>query len=746
MIILLLLTSFLQATSAFASMRSTSVHASFSIVIEVPEDFPTIQQAIDAAPLGTTILVHNGTYPENLVINKTIELIGDDPSSTTIDGSTADVSYSPTITVYSSGDAENVKIANFTITGSKKAWGISIFFSTSNSAWIENNIITNNSGGININAADSCTLINNTVTNNQYEGILFMDCSNNTMKNNTLAGNPYNFGIYFNDFDHNIDTTNTINGKPIHYIKNETDLIINSATYPNIGYLALVNCTNITVEDLMLQNNINGLLLANTIDSTIRNNIISNNSRGLEIINSQNVTVQGNNITDNTWQALTLDNSPSNRLMSNRLSNNLYNFRIEGTTLNDFTQDIDTTNTVDGRLIRYMINNTGLTINPTSQPNTGHLILVHCQNITAENLSLEHSDILVAFTQNSTITQNTITSGSIILTHSSSINATGNVVTAGDTGISLKSTENSTLTENMITGCADWGIQLETSSSNALSDNNVKNNTSGINLYSSSNNNTLFRNNIADSNTYGVLLTDAHYNLAYHNNFINPAHYQVVCSYSNMQSVSDNYFDNGYPSGGNYWVDYNGTDQYSGPEQNMTGSDGIGDSRYEILYTTAVRDRYPLLHAIQAFDAGTWQNETFKIELVSNSTVSDFNLNETAETLSFNVTGLDGTHGYCRITIPNIIAQILWTSDLTVQINGQPQPFRNWTDTQNIYIYVNYAHSTKEIVITPENLTPAAIVTILTAATLITIAVRRIRRKRYGENDKIRLSQNIRSS
>lgn len=723
-----------------------SAHASLRITVEVPEDFPTIQQAIDVATPGTTILVHNGTYAENLVINKTIHLIGDNPTTTIIDGSTANTSYSPTIEIYSSEDAGNVKITNFTITGSKNAWGIYILFPTSSGAWIENNIVTNNSGGINVDAADNCTLINNTVTNNQYEGILFMDCSSNTMKNNTLAGNPYNFGIYFNGFDHDIDTTNTINGKPIRYLKNKTCLNINPTTYPGIGYLALVNCTNATVEDLILPNNVNGLLLANTTDSIIRNNIISSNLRGLEIVNSHNVTVQGNNITDNVWQALTLDNSPTNKLTSNKLANNLYNLRIEGATLNDFTQDIDTTNTIDGKLVRYIINSTNLTINPATQPDTGYLALVCCQNITAENLSLEHSDILVAFTQNSTIARNTIASGSIILTHSTSINTAGNTVTAGDTGISLNNSENSTLTENLITRCADWGIELEASSSNALSDNNVKNNTSGIDLYSSSNNNTLLRNNIANSNSYGLLLTDAHYNLVYHNNLTNPIHYQVICSYSNMQSISDNDFDNGYPSGGNYWVDYNGTDQYSGPRQNMTGSDGIGDSRYTILFTSVVLDRYPLMYAIQTFDAGTWQNETRKVEIISNSSLSNFNFSQIAETLSFNVTGLEGTNGFCRITIPNIIIHDLWTSDLTVQVNGQPQPFRNWTDTQNTYIYVNYTHSTKEIIIIPEN--PTAVITAITLTTTIltTIVTRKIGNKRQTRNRKICLSQSTQAS
>ncbi|MEM2569530.1 MAG: hypothetical protein QXT67_06305, partial [Candidatus Bathyarchaeia archaeon] len=47
------------------------------------------------------------------------------------------------------------------------------------------------------------------------------------------------------------------------------------------------------------------------------------------------------------------------------------------------------------------------------------------------------------------------------------------------------------------------------------------------------------------------------------------------------------------PSGGNYWSDYTGADLYSGPYQNMTGSDGLGDAPY--IIDADNRDRYPLM-------------------------------------------------------------------------------------------------------------------------------------------------------
>jgi len=70
---------------------------------------------------------------------------------------------------------------------------------------------------------------------------------------------------------------------------------------------------------------------------------------------------------------------------------------------------------------------------------------------------------------------------------------------------------------------------------------------------------------------------------------------QIVDSYwenpSHPQSI--NVWDDGYPSGGNYWSDHNDTDVYSGPHQNETGPDGISDIPYEIDRDNV--DYYPLM-------------------------------------------------------------------------------------------------------------------------------------------------------
>jgi hypothetical protein len=61
-------------------------------------------------------------------------------------------------------------------------------------------------------------------------------------------------------------------------------------------------------------------------------------------------------------------------------------------------------------------------------------------------------------------------------------------------------------------------------------------------------------------------------------------------------------WSDGYPSGGNYWSDYTGKDLKSGPYQNVTGSDGIGDTPY--IIDAANIDPYPIVAAIRIHDIG----------------------------------------------------------------------------------------------------------------------------------------------
>lgn len=121
-----------------------------------------------------------------------------------------------------------------------------------------------------------------------------------------------------------------------------------------------------------------------------------------------------------------------------------------------------------------------------------------------------------------------------------------------------------------------------------ISNNIVKSNGyHGITVRNSSSNNIISNNIILDNEQNGINLQDSSSNnIIYHNNLINNT--------QNGYDENTNTWDNGYPSGGNYWSDYTGDDLYSGPNQNIPGRDGIGDTPYNILGGDN-QDMYPCM-------------------------------------------------------------------------------------------------------------------------------------------------------
>jgi parallel beta-helix repeat protein len=155
------------------------------------------------------------------------------------------------------------------------------------------------------------------------------------------------------------------------------------------------------------------------------------------------------------------------------------------------------------------------------------------------------------------------------------------------TGIALDGISNVTIKNMNITAFGLVAIYLYSSSNNSIVGNNIANNGVGIWLDSSSNN-TVTGNDITANDEAGIVLDSSSSNAIYNNNFINNA---VQAS---IITTANNTWDNGYPSGGNYWSDYTGLDQKCGPSQDHPGSDGIGDMPYVI--DSENQDNYPLMN------------------------------------------------------------------------------------------------------------------------------------------------------
>jgi len=225
-------------------------------------------------------------------------------------------------------------------------------------------------------------------------------------------------------------------------------------------------------------------------------------------------------------------------------------------------------------------------------------ILVNANNVTVTGFTLRDSEPEETY-------------AGIYIGSVSFCNVYDNVMTNNCEGILLYGSSYASIHDNILTGNGWNGIRICGSSHNTVASNNISGSVNGIYIQGASLDNQVLRNHVSNvneeiglqiitdsncSNTFientiigghtGIYIAGGSMHVLYHNNIINCA-YHVTC-YS-----SPNIWDNGYPSGGNYWSNYEGTDLYSGPFQNETGSDGIGDTPYGIA--TDNIDHYPLM-------------------------------------------------------------------------------------------------------------------------------------------------------
>lgn len=258
-----------------------------------PGNYTTIQDAIDNASDGDTVFVYNGTYYENVVIEKTINLTGEDRNTTIIDGSeSGDV-------VFIDYDTDWVNISGFTIRNSgNDSWYAGIDVGT-NFNTISDNTISNNSNGI------------------------FLDGFNNTISRNIIKSNSYE-GISI-ETGNNLITDNNIldNGCGIYIFHNNNNISFNNISNNGCGITGWTIFYNFIFGNIISSNNGEGIDLENAYYTTISCNTISSNlGSGIDFETCRNNIVTGNTVTNNEyglhfWFGTTNNIVTNNSIISN---------------------------------------------------------------------------------------------------------------------------------------------------------------------------------------------------------------------------------------------------------------------------------------------------------------------------------------------------------------------------------------------------------------------------------------------
>jgi parallel beta-helix repeat protein len=287
---------------------------------------------------------------------------------------------------------------------------------------------------------------------------------------------------------------------------------------------------------------------------------------------ADNVTITGFTITNSSayypYSGIYIASKQRSNIVKNNLAHNYFGVWLYGSSVSNMSGNNITAS-----------NSNGIWLYDGSSDN-----IISENNIKANNgigicVSMDCSKNIIS--------KNNITENEYgIWFHRSSNNSVfENSIRANDgTGIIIDESSNNNIFRNIIT--TNWqGILLSDSYDNIIFGNNITNNENGIRLSGSSNN--IIRGNNIANNSDGMSIDRSSENVIYHNNFVNNTYWQAV-TFQN----SANFWDDGYPSSGNYWSDYVGVDVKNGIGQDLPGSDGIGDTPYVIDANNV--DHYPL--------------------------------------------------------------------------------------------------------------------------------------------------------
>ena len=227
-------------------------------------NYTMIQSAIDNASDGDTVYVFNGTYYENVIVDKSIVLVGEDRNSTIIDGKSEHLFV---VCICS----EYVNISGFTIRNGdspdedfRYGAGIDIDGGIDHIN-ISDNIISNNAYGIFFSQFnDNIIISNNQIIQNRNSGIVLSGSNNKIIDNNITHNREH--GIFLIGSDNTILSINTIK---------ENNQVGLKLLY-DIDFLK--NCRDNTIfQNNFINNKLEATITKTFIDSRIAKNIWSEN-------------------------------------------------------------------------------------------------------------------------------------------------------------------------------------------------------------------------------------------------------------------------------------------------------------------------------------------------------------------------------------------------------------------------------------------------------------------------------------
>jgi parallel beta-helix repeat protein len=488
---------------------------------------------------------------------------------------------------------------------------------------VQNLALSKNGQGVLLISTRNSTIKQNQITANIYGVWADSDSSHITLEQNDISDN-IDDGVFLVGSNNNRITSNTITGNMKNGIRLEdskgTDIVGNTIKANRVGGITLENNSDTIISENHIADHQDdmgaGIALGLTSNATISFNVIENNKRGLSIHDlSKNNIIVGNTIRNNHdglqfyYTTMYGPNSypiSSNTFRNNRLDNNERNLWFDSS----FVQDIDSSNTANGKPIYYWVNQKGKTV----PPDAGYIVLINCQDITVENVDISKNTqgIMLYNTTNSLITKNKFSDNNgqgIYVWHSTNNIFSENEILANSGfgvyscessnnrfvkniiannergGIVFENTHESNVINNSVTGNKAPGVKLTNSKNDAILTNYVAQNELGILLYYGTSQSQVIGNMITENNGWGIRIEGPNINSAiYHNDFIDNKVTEGL-QVSIPWPADPNTWDDGKE--GNYWSDY----ALRYPNASEVGNTGIADTPYFINENNI--DRHP---------------------------------------------------------------------------------------------------------------------------------------------------------
>jgi len=274
--------------------------------------YSSIQEAINNTYEGDTIHISSGTYYENVVVNKTVSLVGENRSTTIVDGN----GTGSVVTV----THDNVNITGFTIrnsgstiSGTVPDTGISI--NNVSNCNVSRNILTHNYVGIFVRPSRSTWFANNVITHNHIGIDINNQSTYNIISGNSLQENNVSIHVYYADFNAFFE---------------------NNLTYSPVSVIVRYSSNN-TFSENEIRNGLNGIILNGADFNNISRNIMSNLEYGIQLkAYADHNFISENSITNCSYAGIDLDEyACDNSLSNNTIANSEVGIDISNWSVNN---------------------------------------------------------------------------------------------------------------------------------------------------------------------------------------------------------------------------------------------------------------------------------------------------------------------------------------------------------------------------------------------------------------------------